>query len=44
MRRMAWLYLTLKYWLKGDPWRLAGEYAYTIVYGFKWVRRKWDHE
>ena len=44
MRRIAWLYLAVKYWFKGDPWRFAKEYSFAIVYGFKHLRRKWENE
>jgi hypothetical protein len=27
--------LTIKYWLKGDSWRAAGEYARWLVRSFK---------
>jgi len=29
------LYLTIKYWLQGDDWKFALEYATSIVKGFK---------
>jgi len=29
------LYLTIKYWLAGDDWKFAKEYAERIVRGFK---------
>lgn len=27
--------LTVKYWLCGDDWEFARQYAHTIVYGFR---------
>ena len=28
-------YFAIKYWLQGDTWKFAKEYAYTIVKGFR---------
>lgn len=34
------LYLTVKYWLQGDTWKFAKEYAKGIVRGFKCTNKK----
>lgn len=33
--KMRRLFLALKYWLQGDSWQSAKEYADAIVCGFK---------
>lgn len=35
IRKLQCLKLRLRYWLQGDSWEDAGEYARFIVYGFK---------
>jgi len=43
MRKTLSVYfLAIKYWLQGDEWGLALEYARTIVKGFKRGGRTWS--
>jgi len=35
MKEIRIFILTIKYWLKGDDWEFAKEYAEAIVRGFK---------
>jgi len=44
MRKTLFVYfLAIKYWLRGDEWAAALEYARVIVGGLKWgSRRIWS--
>lgn len=35
MNKIRIYYLALKYWIQGDEWRFAVEYAKAIVKGWK---------
>jgi hypothetical protein len=35
MKALWTLILALKYWLRGEPWNLALEYARFLVWGFR---------
>jgi len=35
MKKLYWLYLTIKYLAQGDDLKTAKHYAFVIVYGFR---------
>ena len=35
MKKISILFLAIKYWIGGDDWDYAVDYAKRIVYGFK---------
>lgn len=35
MKIIRTIFLSVKYWMQGDRWRVAYEYAKALVYGFK---------
>jgi len=42
MRDIEIYFLAIKYWLRGDEWGVALEYARAIVKGFKRGGRTWS--